>query len=232
MGCSMSKDNSLKHLAIIMDGNGRWAKKNGLIRTKGHEEGAKNARFITEFAAKSEIEFLTLYAFSTENWKRPKAEVEALMKLLKKYLKSERENFIKNNIRFRYIGDISPFSKSLKDELEKSVDLTKKCKSLTQILALNYGSLNEITRAVKNLNSQKKEINEKNISSALDTSFAGNVDLLIRTGGEKRMSNFLLWQCAYAELFFSDTLWPEFSTQELDIIIQKYKKISRRFGGL
>ncbi len=228
----MSKGSSLKHLAIIMDGNGRWAKSRGLVRSKGHEEGAKNVRTITEYVAKSEIEFLTLYAFSTENWKRPKAEVEALMKLLAKYLKNERDNFLKNDIRFEYIGDINAFSQKLKDELIKTKNATKTCKKLTQILALNYGSRDEITRAVKNLIDENKPINEINISSSLDTAFAGDVDLLIRTGGEYRISNFLSWQCAYAELRFSPTLWPDFSTKELDDIIQTYKKTHRRFGGL
>lgn len=196
----MLKDNTLNHLAIIMDGNGRWAKSKGKARVVGHEAGAKKVRQITEFVAKTEINYLTLYAFSTENWNRPKAEVEALMGLLKKYLKKEREVFIKNDIKFDFIGDISTFSDSLKKELKKSVEATKHCKSLTQILALNYGFKNEIVRAVEKLNSQNLEINEENINKSLDLDI--DVDLLIRTGGESRLSNFLLWQASYAELFF------------------------------
>lgn len=228
----MSQDNHLKHLAIIMDGNGRWAKQKGKSRTKGHEAGAKNVRVITEHVAKSDIEFLTLYAFSTENWSRPKKEVLALMRLLERYLKNERKVFMKHDIRFRYIGDISPFSDGLKKELKKSEDLTKECKSLTQVLALNYGSKDEIARAVNSLQKEGKSIDEKSIQNALDTAFSGDVDLLIRTGGQTRLSNFLLWQSAYAELRFTPTLWPEFSSTELDNIIQTYKKTHRRFGGL
>lgn len=228
----MLKDNCLNHLAIIMDGNGRWAEQKNRSRTKGHEAGAKNVRTITEYIAKTDIKFLTLYAFSTENWNRPKKEVNSLMKLLELYLKKERKTFIKNGIRFRYIGDISIFNDNLKKELKNSEDLTKDCKNLTQILALNYGFKDEIVRVVNNLVKNKKEINENTISSSLDSSFAGDVDLLIRTGGEVRLSNFLLWQSAYAELCFTSTLWPEFSCNELENIIQTYKKTDRRFGKL
>ncbi|PID48384.1 MAG: di-trans,poly-cis-decaprenylcistransferase [Proteobacteria bacterium] len=228
----MSSKNTLNHLAIIMDGNGRWAEKKGKIRTKGHEEGAKNVRKITEYVAKSDIRFLTLYAFSTENWNRPEAEVKSLMKLLEYFLKKERKTLVKNNIRFRFIGDISNFSQKLKDELLKSIEVTKNCTGLTQILALNYGSKDEIARAVKRLLEKAEEVSEENISKNLDTSFAGDVDLLIRTGGQMRLSNFLLWQSAYAELRYTDTLWPEFRCEELDEIINLYKKVHRRFGGL
>lgn len=224
----MSRANRLNHLAIIMDGNGRWAKKQGKLRVRGHEAGAKKVREITEFVVKTEINYLTLYAFSTENWNRPETEVKALMKLLEKYLVSQRDVFIKNSIKFDYIGDISLFSEALKTEIEKSVELTKHCTALTQVLALNYGFKDELVRAVKKL--KNSEINEKSINDALDIGV--DVDLLIRTGGESRLSNFLLWQGAYAELGFTDTLWPDFTCKELEDMILKYKKTHRRFGKL
>lgn len=220
------------HIAIIMDGNGRWAKEKGLKRTAGHEQGAKTVRAITEHCAKTGIKYLTLYAFSTENWSRPKLEVEYLMKLLERYLKNELEVYIKNNIRFKTIGDISRFSKKLQQTIKDVEKKTSKATGLTQILALNYGSRDEITRAVKKLSEQKLEITEENIQNCLDTENIPEVDLLIRTSGEVRVSNFLLWQIAYAEMFFTDTYWPEFSTNELDDIISDFGKRERRFGGI
>ncbi len=224
----MKQDNILSHLAIIMDGNGRWAKSKGLSRIKGHESGAKKVREITEFVAKTDIKTLTLYAFSTENWQRPKKEVQALMNLLEQYLKSEKQTLLQNNIRFKYIGDIEKFSDNLKHELKSLSEDTKHCTALTQILALNYGAKDELIRAFNKLKGQK--IDEESLQEALD--FDENIDLLIRTGGEKRVSNFLLWQIAYAELHFSPTMWPDFSTKELEEIMLKYKKIDRRFGKL
>lgn len=225
-------ENELNHLAIIMDGNGRWAKKHNKLRNSGHQEGAKTVRKITEFVAKTDIKYLTLYAFSTENWTRPKGEVGALMKLLEKFLKSEQETLMKNSIKFNYIGDIEPFSANLKDMLKKTKDLTKNNKNLTQTLALNYGSKDEIVRAAKKLVEEEKQITKESLSAFLDTNKMPDVDLLIRTGGESRLSNFLLWQSAYAELRFTRTLWPEFKAEELEEIIGSYKKVHRRFGGL
>jgi len=219
------------HLAIIMDGNGRWAKKRGLKRIEGHKKGAETVRSITEYCAKNdEISVLTLYAFSTENWKRPKMEVEFLMKLLENYLEKELETYIKNDIKFETIGDISKFSDKLKKRIEITKEKTKNNKKLTQVLALNYGSKNEITRAVKKVVSLNEEITEENIQKHLDIS--RDVDLLIRTSGEIRLSNFLLWQCAYAEMFFTDTLWPDFTVEELDKIIKNFHQRERRFGGI
>lgn len=220
------------HIAMIMDGNGRWAKERGLKRTAGHEEGAKVVRHITEHCAKIGVKYLTLYAFSTENWSRPKLEVEFLMKLLEKYLKSEKEVYLKNNIRLKVIGDISKFSTSLQKIIKEIEEATKECLSLTQILALNYGSRDEITRAVKKLVSKNMEITENNIEKNLDTAGIPDVDLLIRTSGEVRISNYLLWQSAYAEMFFTETYWPEFSPNELDDIISDFGKRERRFGGV
>lgn len=224
--------NELKHLAIIMDGNGRWAKKHNKPRAKGHQEGAKTVRSVTEYVAKTDIEYLTLYAFSTENWSRPKSEVSALMKLLEKFLLQEQKTLMKNSIQFDFIGDIGAFSNSLQEKLHHTKEITKNNKNLTQILALNYGSKNEIVRAVNTLIEEKKEVNEASLTKALDTKDMPDVDLLLRTGGESRLSNYLLWQAAYAELCFTKTLWPDFTTKELEKIISSYKKVHRRFGGL
>ncbi len=225
--------NPLRHLAIVMDGNGRWATKRGLKRVDGHKKGAEVLKSITEFCASSCcVDYLTFYAFSTENQNRPKLEIDFLMKLLKEYLFKERENYQKHGIRFKAIGDLSFFSPSLYKEIIALEELSANGENLTQILALNYGGKDEIVRACKSLLKEQKEINENNLQNALDTSFCPNVDMFLRTGGEKRLSNFLLWQSSYAELFFSDTLWPDFSTKELSIYIQEFYKRERRFGGI
>jgi undecaprenyl diphosphate synthase len=220
------------HIAIIMDGNGRWAKERNLKRTAGHEQGAETVRKITEHCAQIGIKYLTLYAFSTENWSRPKLEVEYLMKLLEKYLKSELDIYLKNNIKFKAIGDISKFSKKLQQTIKDVQNKTAKATGLTQILALNYGSRDEITRAVKKLNEQNLDITEENIQSCLDTDGIPDVDILIRTSGEVRISNFLLWQIAYAEMYFTQTYWPEFTANELDDILLDFGNRERRFGGI
>ena len=225
-------NNAPEHIAIIMDGNGRWAQEQGLKRTAGHEEGAKTVRNITTHCAKLGVKYLTLYAFSTENWSRPKLEVDFLMKLLEKYLKNELKTYLDNNIRFRVIGDRTQFSKKLQNIINETESKTINCTGLTQILALNYGSRDEITRAVKKLNEQNLEVTEQNLESCLDTAGIPDVDLLIRTSGEIRISNYLLWQCAYAEMFFTPTYWPEFSTNELDDILSDFDKRERRFGGV
>ena len=219
------------HLAIIMDGNGRWAKKRGLKRIEGHKKGAEVVKEITTYCANNpEIDILTLYAFSTENWKRPKMEVEFLMKLLDNWLKKELDTYIKNDVKFETIGDISKFSDKLKKRIEYTKEITKNNKKLTQVLALNYGSRDEITRAVKKLIKKNEEITPENIQKNLDIS--RDVDLLIRTSGEIRVSNFLLWQIAYAEMFFTKTLWPDFTPKELEEILKEFKKRERRFGGI
>ena len=224
--------NKLEHLAIIMDGNGRWAKNRGLNRTKGHEKGAETVRVITKFCCKHpEIKTLTLYAFSTENWKRPKLEVEFLMKLLGNYLKKELNTYMENEIKFETIGDLTPFSNKLKKIIEDTKEKTKNNKKLTQILALNYGAQDEIVRAVNKLNSESKEITIESLSQSLDSPYS-DIDLLIRTSGEHRLSNFLLWQVAYAEFFFTNTLWPDFSPVELESIINNFKNRERKFGGI
>jgi len=223
--------NVAKHIAIIMDGNGRWAQIQGKKRVSGHEEGAKVVRKITKHcAAHKDVKRLTLYAFSTENWKRPKLEVEFLMKLLNTYLKKELPVYLENDIKFEPIGDLSGFSKSLQKTILDVKEKTSKCNGLIQSLALNYGSRNEIVRAMQKMNENKMEINEENLTKTLDC--ADEVDILIRTGGDHRLSNFLLYQASYAELFFTDTLWPDFSKKELDAILHQFSSIERRFGGL
>lgn len=223
----------IKHLAIIMDGNGRWATNRGLSRTKGHEQGAETIREITTYCASHiSIESATFYAFSTENWKRPKLEVEFLMKLLDSYLKNELETYQKHGVRFKAIGCIHHFSKSLQKRIRKTEELTQNNSNLTQVLALNYGGRSEITFAVNELiASGKKSVTEKEISKALQTPYT-NIDLLIRTSGEQRLSNFLLWQLSYAEFTFTPTLWPDFTAKELDEIILNFEQRTRRFGGL
>jgi len=228
----VNKEHVPQHIAIIMDGNGRWAKERGLKRTAGHEEGAKIVRKTTIHCSDLGIKYLTLYAFSTENWSRPKLEVEFLMKLLERYFKSELPIYLENNVRFKAIGDISRFSKKLQTVIRDVENKTSKCTGLTQILALNYGSRDEIIRAVKKLNEKELEVNEENLNNCLDTQGIPDVDLLIRTSGEVRVSNYLLWQIAYAEMFFTQNFWPEFSTQELDDIISDFNRRERRFGGI
>jgi undecaprenyl diphosphate synthase len=223
------------HLSIIMDGNGRWAKNRGLNRTEGHKKGAQVVKEITTFCANNDkIKYLTLYAFSTENWKRPKYEVEFLMKLLDNWLKQELDTYLENQVKFEVIGDISKFSDKLQKRIAITKEKTKNFTKLTQVLALNYGGRDEITRAVKRLYDNKEEINTENINKYLDTSIYNipDVDLLIRTSGEIRISNFLLWQIAYAEMFFTKTLWPDFTTKELEEIIKNFEKRERRYGGI
>lgn len=228
--------NVLNHLAIIMDGNGRWAQNQGKKRIEGHKRGAKVVDEITQWCVQKEIKTLTLYAFSTENWKRPKYEVEFLMKMLKDYLESELEKYQKYNIRFFAIGDMSAFSTPLKERIFYTQEATKDNDGLNQVLALNYGARNELSRVVqslgKSIEAKSAEEIEEMINKGLDTSKFGDVDLLIRTGGEQRLSNFLLWQLSYAELSFTPTLWPDFTPDELESIIEEYKGRNRRFGGV
>jgi undecaprenyl diphosphate synthase len=223
--------NAAKHIAIIMDGNGRWAKLRGKKGVKGHEAGAKVVKELTTYCSNNnEIERLTLYAFSTENWKRPRLEVEFLMKLLERYLKNELPSYLENNVKFEPIGDTRAFSKSLQKTIKMVEEKTAHCDGLVQSLALNYGAQDEILRAVNSLKSSKEDITIEMLNNALDCK--EDVDILIRTGGDVRLSNFLLWQAAYAELFFIDKLWPDFSSKDLEKIVNKFKKVERRFGGL
>jgi undecaprenyl diphosphate synthase len=227
----MSK-NILKHLAIIMDGNGRWAKERGLIRTKGHERGADTIRDITQYCAEHEtIKTLTLYAFSTENWKRPKYEVDFLMRLLDRWLKKELKTYHKFGARFETVGNIEGFSPKLQKTIASIKEQTAHHTNVTQILALNYGSREEIAKAATRLANRGAEITEESLGNELNTPYT-DIDLLVRTSGEQRLSNFLLWQLSYSEFFFTPTLWPNFTPNELDDIIDQYLNRNRRFGGL
>lgn len=224
--------NDLTHLAIIMDGNGRWATRQKKERSFGHKEGAKNVREITKYAAKMGIKYLTLYAFSTENWNRPATEVSVLMKILSKFLHSEIPILKENNIRFSVIGDMRKFSSTLQKEIENAKEQTKHCTGMTQVIAINYGAQDELVRAINKATKVHQEITKEILEQFLDTAGIPPVDLLIRTGGDCRLSNFLLWQSAYAELFFTKTLWPEFSKGELEAIVLEYQNTERRFGGV
>jgi undecaprenyl diphosphate synthase len=226
--------NKVKHIAIVMDGNGRWAQAKGLNRTKGHSQGANVVRDITTYASNIGLEYLTLYAFSTENWKRPKLEVDFLMKLLEKWLKQELPLYIENNVRFETIGDLSKLPKSTQKMIKKTKEKTAHHTGLTQILAINYGAKDEIIRAIKSIDSPEdiKNITEKKFDKLLDTKNIPAVDIFIRTGGDRRISNFLLWQIAYAEIFFLDKMWPDFTKNDLEDILKEFEMIERRFGGL
>jgi undecaprenyl diphosphate synthase len=233
----INKDNIPKHVAIIMDGNGRWAKKQGKLRVFGHKKGVIAVREAIEGAAEIGVKYLTLYAFSTENWNRPRFEVEALMSLLLSSLKDELETLTKNNIRLKVIGDISKLPKKNQKELEQVIDKTKNNDRMTLILALSYSSKVEIIDAVKSISEKVKngilevsDITEDIFSKNLYTSDMPDVDLMIRTSGESRISNFLLWQIAYAELFFLEILWPDFRKTDLFNAILDYQNRERRFG--
>ena len=226
-----------KHLAIIMDGNGRWAKKQGLLRTIGHESGAKAVRETVETCARLGIKNLTLFAFSTENWNRPKLEVDTLMKLLSKALKKELKTLTKNDIRLNTIGNIESLPKSIVKSLTEVTESTKENQRMTLTLALNYGSKEEITRATKLIANKVKDniiliddIDESVINNHLYTHNLPDVDLVIRTSGEQRISNFLIWQIAYAEFYFTETLWPDFTADDLMQAIQSFQNRERRFG--
>ncbi|MGB5235997.1 MAG: isoprenyl transferase [Flavobacteriaceae bacterium] len=226
-----------RHLAIIMDGNGRWAKQRGKLRVFGHEHGVKAVRETVENCAKIGIEYLTLYAFSTENWKRPRIEIETLMRLLVSSLKKELETLHKNDIRLNTIGNIESLPKKAYSELQEVILKTKNNSKMTLTLALSYGSREELNNAVKQIGIKVKnniispeKIDETIINDHLYTRNLPDVDLLIRTSGERRISNFLLWQIAYAELYFIDIFWPDFRGQHLVEAIRNYQNRERRFG--
>ena len=215
-----------------MDGNGRWAQNRGLSRIEGHKKGADTVRNITIFCSQNDVRYLTLYAFSTENWKRPKEEVDFLMKLFYVYLKQELKTYLKYKIRFKVIGNKEGLSKKLQNTIQFVEDKTKHFEGLTQVLAINYGSRDEIIRAVQKLNEKDIEINEENFNNCLDTADMPDVDLLVRTSGEIRLSNYLLWQLAYAEMHFTNTYFPDFNSSELEEIIIDFQHRNRRFGKI
>ena len=223
--------NPLNHVAIIMDGNGRWGLKNKKSRNAGHKAGLNTVEKIIKETIKNKIKFLTLYAFSTENWKRPKKEINYLFSLLETFLIERIEELHKQNIKLKIIG-IKSFSSKLNNLLKKSEKKTSKNKKLQINLALNYGSKFELINAFKNLKKYKEKINEKNLSKYLLTKDIPDPDILIRTGNTNRLSNFLLWQLAYSEIFFEKKLWPDFNEKDYNKIIKRFKKIKRNFGKI
>ena len=223
--------NSIRHVAIIMDGNGRWGIKHKKSRNLGHKEGLKTLEKIIKSTVKNRIKYLTLYAFSTENWKRPKVEINFLFNLLENFLLNKISDLIKQNIKLKIIGK-KKFSKKINNLLNRSEKKTSKNNKLQINLALNYGSKSELVHTFNTINKYKKKINEKNISKNLFTKNIPDPDLLIRTGNTQRLSNFLLWQLAYSEIFFEKKLWPDFNVNDYNTILKNFKKIKRNFGKI
>ena len=224
--------NPINHVAIIMDGNGRWGLKNKKSRNLGHKAGLNTVENIIKHTIKNNIKFLTLYAFSTENWKRPQKEISFLFNLLQNFLKKKTNKLNKNGIKLKIIGDKNNFSKKLKKSLINSEKITKNNKKLQINLALNYGAKNEILNAISLIKKKKISFTENNVNKNLYTNDSPNPDILIRTGNTKRLSNFLLWQIAYTEIFFEKKMWPEFSTQDYNRILEKFKQLKRNFGNI
>lgn len=228
-----------QHIAIILDGNGRWAKKRGLPRNMGHAQGSRTVEKVCRDAGEMGVKYLTVYAFSTENWSRPKEEVDALMKLLSSYLKDCLKTSKKNNMRVRILGDISALAPELQDKIRELEAASAENTGLNFQVALNYGSRDEILRAMRKLLADydegkitKEELDAGRFSSYLDTAGIPDPDLLIRTSGEQRLSNYLLWQLAYTEFYFTDVLWPDFDKEELEKAVAYYNGRDRRFGGI
>lgn len=223
-----------EHIAIIMDGKGRWAKKRSLPRTAGHIAGAKTFKNIARYCNKIGLKYLTVYAFSTENWKRPKDEVEGIMNLLRDYLK-DAENFKDENIKVKFIGDLEPLADDIKELIKKDEDGSKDATGLNLNIAINYGGRDEITKAVKRIVASgisPEDITEQTVSDYLYTKGMPDPDFIIRPSGEYRLSNYLIWQSAYAEYWFSDILWPDFTPKHLEKAIDEYNHRNRRFGGV
>ena len=221
-----------KHIAIIMDGNGRWGLKRSKSRNYGHSEGIKTVEKIISAAISKKIQYLTLFTFSTENWKRPQNEINFLIHLLEGYIVKELDNLIKQKIKLKIIGNINKFPKSLKVKLKNIEKLTKKNEKIQINIALNYGSKEELIKTIKKLKYLSLKINEKNISNNLYTKGIPDPEILIRTGNRYRLSNFLLWQLSYAEIFFVKKLWPDFNKNDFNKILSRYTKIRRNFGGI
>ena len=224
--------NPPKHVAIIMDGNGRWGLKKRNSRRYGHKKGLETVDEIIQAAIKKKIKYLTLFVFSTENWKRPKKEIKYLFSLLNDYIDMELIKLVKKNIRIKVFGDIKIFPKLLRNKIKKTEKITKKNNKIQINMALNYGSKQEIIFSIKNIIKKRKKINEINISKNLYTNGVPDPEILIRTGNVKRISNFLLWQSSYSEIFFIKKMWPDFSKFDFYKIINKFHKINRNFGGL
>lgn len=226
-------ENNIRHIAFIMDGNGRWAKSKGMSREYGHSEGAKKFREIVRYCGDVGIENVTVYAFSTENWKRPKKEVDSIMKIMKSFISEAKKTYKRDKMRIVFIGNKSVFDDKTKAELCRLEEITACYGGRTLCIALNYGGRAEIVDAVNALiASGKQSVTEDEITAAIYSGVCPPPDMIVRTGGEKRLSNFLLWQSSYSELFFTDTLWPDFTTEELDGIIAEFSNRKRRYGGV
>lgn len=231
---SLNKENLPLHVAITMDGNGRWAQKRNLSRTEGHDKGLKTVKRIVKKASDLRIKFLTLYIFSTENWKRTEQEVGFLMNLIHIHLVQELNFYRENNIKLNHIGNLSALPKKIQNDILEAIDDTKDFNGMTLNLAINYGGRDEIVRGIKKIihqNIKSEEITEEFISKNLDMPQSPDVDLLIRTGGEHRLSNFLLWHIPYAEQVYTDTLWPDYSNEEFEKNIEEFTHRNRRFGA-
>ena len=224
--------NKPKHVAIIMDGNGRWGLKKKNSRNFGHKQGLQTVEIILKKTIEKKIPYLTLFSFSTENWKRPRGEIKFLLNLIREYFNKHLDKIIKQGVKIRIIGQINKFPKDVKTILNKVHNKTKQNKKINLVLALNYGSRDEILHGIKNMVKKKLKINQSNFENQLYTLNVPDPDILIRTGGKKRLSNFLLWQMAYTELFFVEKLWPDFNGNDLMKILNKFKSIKRNFGNV
>ena len=223
---------SPKHVAIIMDGNGRWGIKNKNSRNYGHKKGLDSVEKVIDAAIQKKIKYLTLFVFSTENWKRPISEIKFLFKLLNTYIDTEINNLLKKKIKIKVIGNLKPFPKELKSKIKKVEKLSINNNRIQINMALNYGSKQEIINSFKIIKKNKLKVNEKNIEKYLYTSGIPNPDILIRTGNTNRISNFLIWQIVYTEIFFEKKMWPDFNKNDFNKILRKFKSINRNFGGL
>lgn len=227
-----------RHIAIILDGNGRWAQRKGLPRTAGHAAGAETFRRIATYCKNIGVEYLTVYAFSTENWKRPSEEVSTIMKLLDKYLMEAIDTMAKDKIKMKVLGDVSALSPQLQEKVAKTNEISRQYDGFQANICLNYGGRDEIVQAARRYaealaaGESAGELTEEKFASYLYSAGMPDPDLLIRPGGEKRISNFLLWQCAYSEFYFTDILWPDFSSDELDKAIEEFNRRDRRYGGV
>lgn len=234
----MPERNVPGHIAIILDGNGRWAKKRGLPRTAGHAAGSETFRKIATYCKNIGVKYLTVYAFSTENWSRPEDEVKAIMKLLDKYLHEAIQTMERDNIKMKILGDVSRLSDDLKAEIAETNEISSRYEGFQANICLNYGGRDEIVKAARQYaedcvaGKTDGELSEEEFSNYLYSAGMPDPDLLIRPGGEKRISNFLLWQCAYSEFYFTDVLWPDFDEKELDKAIEEFNRRDRRFGGV
>ena len=226
------KDNVPNHIAIIMDGNGRWAKKRGMIRTEGHKRGVQALEKILKYSDEIGVKYLSVYAFSTENWNRPKLEVETILMLFNKYLKSKFKDFMEQNVRLVISGSRERLSKSLNETIDEITDKLKNNTGIVLNICFNYGGRLDILESMKKTLENGEEITEENISKNLYNSFIPDPDLLIRTGGEFRVSNYMLWQIAYSEIYVSNVLWPDFNEEELDKSIKSFNNRDRRFGNI